>query len=368
MTVPPHSRLRLIAPALAALALAGTAGCEPTAPPRVLGGAVAQSYLNAARLAVEDELALGPIPGLDTVFLPEASNRSAPALAIAESLAAVPGMVAVIGHANSASSLVASQVYNARRIVQIAPTSTAVTYSEAGPYSFRVVPPDDRQGPFLAGVVQARHPEGARIALFYVNDEYGRGLRRSVMASLDSTSHPVVLELPHAEEAVGDDDVRRGLEALAQAGPDVVLWLGRPQALLLFLPELRRAWPEVPIYGGDAFARAERLPAAAGLWSGIGYTDFLDPADDPRAARFIERFRARFGGEASAGEVLSYDAARVVLQAFREGVETSEQLRTYLHSLGDQRPAFEGLSGPLVFDEAGDVERSFVLRFMEPAR
>lgn len=367
MRATPNPGTPILAP-LAALVVAAAMACDSTAPRRVLGAAAGESFLNATRLAVEDELALGPIPGLDTAFLQEASNRSAPALAVAESLAAIPGMVAVIGHANSASSLVASQVYNARRIVQIAPTSTAVAYSDAGPYSFRMVPHDDRQGPFLAGVVAERHPEGARVAVFYVNDDYGRGLRRSVLAALDVARYPIALELPHVEEAVSDDDVRQALEAFAEARPDMVLWLGRPQVLALFLPALRRSWPEVPIFGGDAVSRALAMPAEPGLWNGVAYTDFLDPATDPEMERFVERFRRRFGMEASGPEILSYDAARVVLQAFRAGVENGDQLRTYLLSLGDQRPAFEGLAGRLVFDDRGDVERSYVLRFMDVAR
>ncbi len=349
---------------LLALGLAFLTACEPAAPRRALGAAAGESFLNAARLAVEDELALGPIPGLDTVFLTEASNRSAPALAVAESLAAVPAMVAVVGHANSASSLVASQVYNRARIVQVAPTSTALTYSSAGPYSFRMVPPDDRQGPFLVQVVRDRHPEGARVAIFYVNDDYGRGLRQSVLASIDTVRYPVVLTHPHAEEAVTDEDVRQGLEALAVARPDVLLWLARPQILSLFLPGLRAVLPELPIYGGDAVSRALAMSPDSGPWHGVGYTDFLDPASDPATRRFVERFRARFGMEASGPEVLTYDAARVILQSFRDGVTTGDQLRVYLHTLGNQRPAFEGLAGPLTFDDVGDVERSYVLRFM----
>jgi branched-chain amino acid transport system substrate-binding protein len=331
----------------------------------VLAVAAGATLLDAARLAVEDEMTLGPVPGLDTVMALETSNLSAPALEIASRLVDVPGLVAVVGHSNSASSLVASQVYSAREVVQIAPTSTAVSYSEAGPFNYRLVPPDDRQGPFLAEVLTERHPDGARVAVFYVNDDYGRGLRAAVLTALDDSLFPVVLQLPHTEAPVDEAAVRRGLDALHDAAPDLVLWLGRPQVLESFLPGIRETRPDLTIYGGDALSRVLTGAPLEGFWSGLVYTDFLDPLATEASRAFVTRYRARFGAEAGGPEILVYDAVRVVLQGLREGARSGEALRRYLDSLGRERPPFLGLAGPLAFDERGDVERSYVLRTID---
>ena len=324
-----------------------------------------ESFLDAGRLAIEDELAAAPIPGLDTIMVLEGSNRSAPALTIAERLVGQEGLVAVVGHANSAASLVASQIYNGHGVVQLAPTSTAPSYSEAGPFSFRMVPSDEHQGPYLVEAVRDAFPDGARVAVIYVNDDYGRGLRSAVLRTLDAARYPVVLQLPHAEEAVGPEDVRQGMAAFENAAPDVLLWLARPQALELFLPYLRDRHPELPIIGGDAVSRAIVLEDPDGLWPGVMYTDFVDPTSTPEMQAFLDRFQGRFGTEASGPEIMTYDAVRLLLQGIREGARTGDALREYLASLGRQRPPFEGLSGPVTFDEQGDVERSFVLRVLD---
>jgi branched-chain amino acid transport system substrate-binding protein len=66
----------------------------------------------------------------------------------------------VVGHVTSGSSLAVSQLYNDAQVVQLSPTATSVLYSQAGPFSYRMVPPDDAQGRFLADVLARDYPAG----------------------------------------------------------------------------------------------------------------------------------------------------------------------------------------------------------------
>jgi hypothetical protein len=52
----------------------------------------------------------------------------------------------------------------------------------------------------------------------------------------------------------------------------------------------------------------------------------------------------------------------MLLQATRDGARTGAEIRAWLESLGRERPAYEGITGPIRFDENGDVDRSYVLR------
>lgn len=329
-------------------------GCADASHPPLIAVAGGTAYLDAARLAVTEAEESGALPPFDTLFVLESSNRAAPALAVAEEIVTHPGLVAVVGHANSASSLVTAQIYNEAEVVQIAPTSTAPSYSEAGPWSFRMVPSDDRQGPFLAEQLAEAFPDGADVALFYVNDDYGRGLRTAVRAALDPGRYPLVADLPHLEGELTPEDVQQGVSALEGSPPDVILWLARPEALEQFLPPIRERWPDLPVYGGDALARALVLEPPPSFWRSVRYSDFVDP-EESRVAAFLDRVRERFGTEGSGGEVLTRDAVRIVLEAIREGARTSAGIRAYLESLGETREAFDGLSGAVAFDSVGDV-------------
>lgn len=336
--------------------------------PAVLGVAAGENFLAAVHLAVEEERSESALPGFDTVMIVSGMSRSAPAIEAADSLVSVPGMVAVVGHSNSAASLAASQIYNDHGVVQLAPTSTAASYSEAGPYSFRMVPPDDGQGAFIADFLARTFPDGARVAVFYVNDDYGRGLRRAFVEDVDSTRFPVAVDLPHVEAEVDEADVRHAEDALGAAEPDVVLWLGRPWVLGRHLPGIRRTLGEVPVIGGDAVASAVQLPNESGLWNGVRYVDFLDLDGTEALRRFRHRFRERFGVQAMGPEVLTYDAVRLLMVGIRAGARSGEEMREYLVSLGRERPPFQGLSGPVTFDAEGDVERGYVIDTIGPEK
>src|SRR5260221_1495809 len=130
------------------------------------------------------------------------STSAKDALTAAESLATEATILAVVGHTNSNASLAASQVYNERHVVQIAPTSTAPLYSHAGPYSFRMVPSDLYQGEFLAKVVAGDSPH-PRVAVLYENHDYGRSLPGGLAGGAARRDiHPGYYAPPNVGEAL----------------------------------------------------------------------------------------------------------------------------------------------------------------------
>lgn len=341
----------------ATAALLCWAGCGQQEP-IVIGVAMGSGECAGARLAFEDALAAG-LTDVDTLFIPASNNLAAPALDAAERFVATAGLVAVVGHSNSAASISASQIYNDHRTVQLAPHSTARLYSDAGAYSFRLVQADDRQGAFLADRLREAHP-GARLALLHVNDDYGRGLRAALLEALRPADALLVLDLPHLE-AADSAAVARLSAATVAARPDVIVWLGRPNVLALALPLLRDGLGDVPVYGGDAVEGA----LASGIdehWHGVHYVALVDMAAGGRLADFVQRWTARWHREPTSPEALSYDAMAVLLAAAADGARTGPQIRAWLADLGKGRAAFEGITGPVTFDEHGNMARPYVLR------
>ena len=335
-------------------------GSEPVA----LGIATGSATIEAALMALDDARAAGLAVPVDTVVVTELNNRAAPAVRAADTLVSSPGMVAVMGHSNSAASLTAAPIYNQAGIVQIASHSTANLYSQAGPYSFRMVPPDARQGRFLARFL-AREFHGRRVALVYVNDDYGRGLRASVLESLPTDAVEIVTDLPHVVRSTPEMQ-RRTVLSVAEVRPDVILWLGRAQQLLGYLPGLRDALGRVPVVGGDALAPAEILTDPDRLFPPLHFVRLVDLDARPETRRFAERFRARVGQDPTDAQALAYDAFAVLLAGVDAGARTGEAMREYLISLGRERPAYEGITGPLMFDEEGDAARDYVMGYLPP--
>ncbi len=342
-------------------------GCNRPSGPVAVGAALSTPFIDAVRMAIEDAGSPAGMPEVDTVLKYEWSNRAAPALELVDSFRMVPGLVGVVGHSNSSSSLATAPLYNRDRVVQIAPTSTAADFSGSGEYSFRLVPPDSAQGGFLARVVDSIWPQGARLAVMYVNDDYGRGLRNALLARLDTTRYPIVHEQRHSDDELvapppdREERVRSAVTVMLAGKPDVLLWLGRPSTFEMYLGRIRQAAADLPIIAGDAFATWFQYDRGKGYWQGIRYADFLDLNHSEASRDFVSRYQDRYGRRVGSSEMLSYDAMRLLLAAIQDGARSGEEVRRWLMSLGRERPPYQAVSGPISFDEHGDIARPYVL-------
>lgn len=278
-------------------------------------------------------------------------------LAVAEAFARDPAVLAVIGHSNSAASLAASQVYNRAGLVQIAPTTTSVTYGEAGPYSFRMVPADDSQAAFMADVALAEWLPAQRVAVVYVNDDYGRSLYRSLRPRLQN----VVLDGIYTELVV-HSQIAPLQRQIAGARPDLLIWLGRPGRLAQVLPGLRQELPALRVLCGDACDEHRVIANEGGVFDGVRFIRFIDVPPNPDAMELFQHsYREAAGVRAAAEAVLAHDAMVAVAGALADGARTREQVRAYLVSLGRARAPLDGLAGPIAFDDHGNLVRDYGL-------
>lgn len=330
--------------------------CDAPATPAI-GVVVSNRPALAAELAVAD--IGGDVVEARLEHVPEPTAAAA-ALELAERLAADPRVVGVVGHANSAASLAASQVYNRVGVVQLAPTTTATVYADAGPWSFRMVPGDDRQAEFVAATVQALWPASERLAVVYVNDDYGRSFYRELSPRLEN----IVFEGIYAE-LVDTTHVVELMAELRAARPEVLIWLGRPLRLRIVLQQLRRDLPGLHVICGDACDDHVVYENENGAFTGLYFTRFTNPADT--AARVVDvrrRYQQLAGQPAASEAMLTYDAVQLLAAAVRDGGSTREAVRTYLVSLGRDRPPFSGVTGPIEFEDDGSVRRLYDLGFV----
>jgi branched-chain amino acid transport system substrate-binding protein len=330
---------------LAALGLT-LGACSPPGPLRV-AVVMTPDTLIAAELAAADINAAGGLQGsrLELLLVPEThAGLTGDAIATAERLAADPTVLAVIGHRGSSVSLAASQVYNARRLPQIAPNSTSPFYSQTGPFSFRLVASDLHQARFIAEKIGSLSPV-PRVAVLYVNDDYGRDFHHLLQAALSEKGRPAILEAPFLEGAgpfaQRRDELLRSLEA---ARPDLLVWLGRSEEIILLRRELRSKLPHLAEFRGD--------------WL-VSLVDLAAP--DPALQSFAARYEAASGHQLTDSAALTFDAVGLVAAAIRDGATDREGIRRYLAGLAASERPFSGIVGPIQLDANGDARPAYVL-------
>jgi len=322
-----------------------------------LGAVLAAQDINASGGINGRQLEVGIVEE-GTLVLPQQ------ALATAESLSADRRVLAVIGHGESGTSLVASQVYNARHVTQIAPNTSTPLYTQAGPYSFRLVASDENQAAFMAARVAAISP-APRLAVLYVNDDYGRALRGALRSALQKTGTPVAYEVPFLAAAPFVKNLDDLVRSLVNAKPDLLLWLGLPRELVLLRPKLRVALPHMRLFGSDATASV--VPVDLKWLYGDWLVSFADlTADRPVLRRVAARFLAESGEPLLDAAALTYDAVGILAEALRSGAVDREGIRKYLEASATSGRVFQGITGPISFDANGDARPSYLLLEITP--
>ena len=265
----------------------------------------------------------------------------------AQRLAALPNVVAVVGHRGSRASLAAAPVYNEAGIVQVTPMSTSRLLRSAGRWTFNLAPDDSVEGAFIGEFVGARLRAG-RVTIYYVNDEYGTGLRDGVVVELARRGVAVLDQVPMDLSS----DFRTLVAASLKGGvPDVVVVAGRQQetggiARLLREHGVRRA----AVAGDGTLVLPGVADIAGPAADSIYLVAYWTPdAPDSLSRAFVERYRRAAGRMPESSDAIVHDALMVVAEAVHEVGSNRAAVRRYLAELGRERPPFPGVTGPIAF-------------------
>lgn len=309
--------------------------------------------LRAAQLAVKQINAKGGVRGrpLELRIADDSGNEDT-AVRVAEKLYADQSVVAVVGHLTSTASIAAARVYGggAMPVAMISPAASSPALSGMSPYVFRVCPSDLQHGPRLAHfawqALQAR-----RAGIIYLNNEYGRGVRGTFVAEFTSLGGTVVEADPYVPAT---PSLEPYLSRMRREGVDVLVLAGERPGAELALREMRSLGLRWPLIGGDALTGIEADgPLAEGVRVSSAY---LPDRRDERNAAFVAEYGRAFGGERpdhrGAG---AYDTILLLARAIDDVGGDRQAIRSYLARVGHGRPAFEGVTGTIVFDANGDV-------------
>lgn len=325
-------------------------GCAAERGPAVIGYAFAISETPTIRVA-QEELAAGDTSHSPAISIVVESQGGAadPAdveVKRAQHLAALPGVVGVVGHGGSRASLAAAPVYNEAGIVQVVPTGTSRLLHTAGPWTFMLAPDDSVEGAFI-GTFLAERLAAHRVSVFFFRDEYGFGLRDGLVAELRRRGLSVVDAVPYQT----DNNFRTLVLASLRRGiPDAVVVAGREEAGLI-ARFLREAAPRVRIVAGDGALVLPTLADTAGPAADSIYAvaPWLPDAPDSLSRAFVARFRRLVGRDPGPYEAMAHDAVMILAAAIRAVGPQRAAIRTYLRQLGVSRPPFQGVTGPITF-------------------
>lgn len=308
---------------------------------------------HGAQLAVDQINARGGVRGrpLKLRLADDSASEDAAARA-AQALYDNPAVVAVVGHLNSDASIVAAQVYGggAHPVTMISPTASSRDLSGISPYVFRICPSDSSHGAALARFAWQRLA-ARRAGILFISDAYGRGVSKVFAADFARLGGTVVEADPYVPST---RSLEPYLSRMREVGIDVLLLAADRGGAELALHQLRGLGIHWPVLGGDALAGIETLGTLAeGMWISTPYLP--DRASDRNAAFVADYARAHPGERPDHRGASAYDIVNLLAQGISAAGPSRRALRDYIASVGRGIPAFDGVTGRIAFDDAGDV-------------
>jgi branched-chain amino acid transport system substrate-binding protein len=307
-----------------------------------------------ARLAVEEINAAGGIDGRKIELVEREDYGDVDSAVVVATDLYNSDVVAVIGHGFSGPTLAAAPVYNGgdNPVLEIAPASSAPSVTDAGPYTFRLCPSDLAHGAALARWARQRLSLN-RVAVLYLNDDYGRGIRQAFEQEFLALQGEVVASLPYLGNVpeVGPYMDRLALDRRAQ----FIVVAGYDSDATEILSQARRREITVPVMGGDGLEQIFRAgDIAEGTYATSSYFSSVDtPANSKFAAAYAQRYPD--AGPPNGSGAASYDAIYMLKDVVSRVGTSRHKVRDAFAEIGRSTPAHEGAMGTLAFDENGDV-------------
>jgi len=314
---------------------------------------------NGARLAIEEINAKGLVINGQkvTLQLDGEDDAADPRLAtqVAQKLVD-DGVVAVVGHEMSSTSIPAAAIYAQAGVAQITPSASDPQFTRLGyKTTFRIVGTDAQQGPALADYARKK---GLRsVAVVDDASSYGAGLANEFAKRFQSSGGRVVSRDAGTTKTV---DFKAILTRIKGKNPDAVFYAGEEATGAPFFKQAVQLGMDkrMKFLTGDSVC-TERLADLAGKTAADNLT-----CSEPQAPQslmqggksFNAKYKKRFGQPVIDWAPFSYDVVYVIADAMQRANSTDRA--AILKALPATR--YKGVVADISFDQYGDLKNPIV--------
>lgn len=312
----------------------------------------AEGSRNAAIMAIEDAGMQDRVK-----FIVEDDKGCLPTggVSAVQKLINIDKVNAIYGPMCSSEALAVAPLTEPMKIPMVIAAATSKTLTGAGNYIFRTIASDSVR---VYAVAAYAYDKGLRKAAFMFDNSQDALIQEKNDAKEAFAKAGGVVAL---EESFGgkDMDFKSQLSKAKSAGVEVIFVGASYKQIAMMTKQAKEIKMNVQFVSTDESVDVkEFFSVGGGSVEGVIAPAMVKPNTEA-SKTFAERYKARFGVDATIYTAEGYDAMTLLLKAINEEGVSGDQIKAGLIKVGNNYP---GASGIITFNEKGDVTKPAIVK------
>lgn len=289
------------------------------------------------------------------VIVEDDKGTSKAALNAVKKLIQIDQVDIIVGSMSSGVTLGIAPEMNKNKVALVAPTSTASNVTEAGDYIFRVCVSDALEGHSMAQYIHNQFPN-KRIAVVYINNDYGVGLKNNFLKSCRQLGIDVKFEIGYLPD---NKNFRSVISSLRKEGIDL-LYIVAQKEQIDFFSQCQEMNFKPQITGSTMLEDYELLGRLGEYLDGAvySYRNYDPLGTDVVSQKFVDEYKKIYDKTPDFYAASTYDATKVALLAKLKSIREETLVKDALNTLED----IPCVTGIISFDDNGDVTHGFGIK------
>ena len=280
-------------------------------------------------------------------------------------------VLGIIGPQASKQAIPAGEVADANQCILISGWSTNPKTTANRPWVFRACFLDPFQGPVLAKFATEELKARKAAVLYDIASDYPKGLAEFFKEAFEKI-HGKGSVAAFETFTTKDRDFSAQLTKIVASKADVLFTPQYYDEVPLIVKQAHEMGWKKPILGSDSWDSAELMNLCGKDCIGSFFsTHYAAPGAKGATKQFIDQYKAKYGYEPDAVAALTWDAARLLLQAIQNTKGLTGDVKKDRKTIRDQLAnvrEFEGITGKMSFDgKSGDPTKCAVVVKVSPA-
>lgn len=301
-----------------------------------------EDFTRGAQLAAEQINAADGVDGKQiTIVTFDDRNDTTEAASVAQKIATDSSIVASMGHFTSSTVYAAMPIYKSNQLPLVVISASDPGITEQGnEWVFRVSPTNNLGAEAMADLI-VNELGLKKIAIFYLNTDFGKTERQFFTARVAANGGEIVLDEPYQPDA---KDFSSSIIKLKNAGADAVYLSSYYNDAVLLIRQAKDAGVETRWFTSAAVLSPQFTEIGGEAVEGV-ITNRVSQGDSWDAV--AEAYRAKYNDEPSPFVIYAYSAVQAIAEAAKSEGTSREAIREGLAKI----QGLETALGPLTFDE-----------------